>query len=151
MGSTPERSATPVPRQRTLAARNRALGYPTPASSDWQRRHRARRPALPTTPNRPSHGRDQTRPLDKRHDISAAPLVRSGESRRAMVFTEAVMCRSTFALCVRWYLPSGVCVGLLTHFVRDSSYVVYTMATAARSEGLGARGQQLHRSQPVAG
>lgn len=31
------------------AARNRALRYPTPASSDWQRRHRPRRPGLPTT------------------------------------------------------------------------------------------------------
>ena len=33
----------------------RALGYPAPASSDWQRRHRARRPGLPTTPYHARH------------------------------------------------------------------------------------------------
>ena len=65
MSSTPTRGATLVPRQRTPAARNRALGYPTPASSDWQRRHRARRPALPTPPHRrPPSRRDHTRRLD---------------------------------------------------------------------------------------
>ena len=66
----PNTSATPVPRQRKPAARNRALGYPTPASSDWQRRHRARRPGLPTTTTSPPSGRNQPCPLDKRHDIS---------------------------------------------------------------------------------
>jgi hypothetical protein len=49
-GQHPTGGAKPVPRERKPAARNRALGHPTPASSDWQRRHRARRPALPTTP-----------------------------------------------------------------------------------------------------
>ena len=45
----PSAGVTLAPRQHTPAARNRALRYPTPASSDWQRRHRARRPGPPTT------------------------------------------------------------------------------------------------------
>ena len=62
----PSGRVTLVPRQRKPAARNRALGYPTLASSDWQRRHRARRPGPPTTPlRRPPSGRDHPRPLDK--------------------------------------------------------------------------------------
>jgi hypothetical protein len=55
MGST-AKGAIPVSRKRKPAARNRALGYPTPASSDWQHRHRVRRPGLPTTTNAPQPG-----------------------------------------------------------------------------------------------
>ena len=72
MSSTRLRAgATLAPRQRQPAARNRALGSQSLASSDWQRRHRARRPGPPTTPRRPPSGRDHPRPLDKPTAISA--------------------------------------------------------------------------------
>src|SRR5450631_3422490 len=56
---------------RTAGSRNRAMGYQkNPRISDWQRRHRARRPALlrqPAPPSpRPVHGETSACPLESR-------------------------------------------------------------------------------------
>src|SRR5450755_3960234 len=72
---------------RTAGSRNRAMGYQkNPRISDWQRRHRARRPALlrqPAPPSpRPVHGETSACPLDKRAAISAyvpVPLLPEGQ------------------------------------------------------------------------
>ena len=119
MSSTrPRAGATLAPRQRQPAPRNRALGSPIPASSDWQRRHRARRPALPTTSRRPPSGRHHPRPLDKPTAISAVrrltapkrqtrkrPPIRSGllSGRRARVsrYRLGLTLRPTDACVVR--------------------------------------------------
>ncbi|WP_354699920.1 hypothetical protein DSM112329_00180 [Paraconexibacter sp. AEG42_29] len=66
-------AATLVPRQREPAARTIALGYPTPASSDWQRRQRARRP---DPPEHGPPGRRSALPTWQPTPISAVRLLR---------------------------------------------------------------------------
>ncbi len=59
------------PRQRSPATRTTGRGVPTPASSDWPRRHRLRRPGPPTTPPPGRHADgDHPRPLDNPSAIS---------------------------------------------------------------------------------
>jgi hypothetical protein len=86
MGNTRLRVPRSFLDPRTAGSRNRAMGYQkNPRISDWQRRHRARRPALlrqPATPSpRPVHGETSACPLDKRAAISACvpvPLLPEG-------------------------------------------------------------------------
>ena len=67
----------PVP-----AARNRALGSPILASSDWQRRHRARRPGLPTTPN--ARHADAITPA---HLMTNTTLYQLSQPRRSHIYS----------------------------------------------------------------
>jgi hypothetical protein len=61
--------ATLAPRLAHPRQRTRPWGG-NPRISDWQRRHRARRPALPNNNKIPASQENQPRPLDKRHAIS---------------------------------------------------------------------------------
>jgi hypothetical protein len=95
MGNTRLRVPRSFLDPRTAGSRNRAMGYQkNPRISDWQRRHRARRPALlrqPATPSpRPVHGETSACPLDKRAAISAyvpVPLLPEGRTPRTAART----------------------------------------------------------------